>query len=112
MKTKIDDKPLSFTEAMKIRKRLCTSMRDACVNCPLSSDNNDTTESCDDFMLDHPDMAEPILKEWMAEHPAKTNRDKFTEVFGKCEFVICSVVPCSKCDWWDQEYIDPKESEE
>lgn len=112
METKIYDKPLSFTEAMKIRKRLCASMRDRCVNCPLSSDNNDTTESCDDFMLDHPDMAEPILKEWLAEHPVKTNRDKFTEVFGKCEFVICSVVPCSKCDWWDQEYVEPFEEKE
>lgn len=42
----------------------------------------------------------------------KTNRDKFTEVFGKCEFVICSVVPCSKCDWWDQEYVEPFEEKE
>lgn len=30
METKIDDTPLSFTEAMKIRKRLCASMRDVC----------------------------------------------------------------------------------
>ena len=106
MELKIDDKPLSFAEAMKIRKRLCASMRDVCKNCPLSSDNNDTTESCDDFMLDHPDIAEPILKEWMAEHPLKTNKDKFAEVFGeiekfgKCKFAICSAVPCSRCDWW------------
>lgn len=118
VETKSDNKPLSFTEAMKIRKRLCASMRDVCENCPLSSDNNDTTKSCDDFMLDHPDMAEPILKEWAAEHPVKTNRDKFTEVFGeiekfgKCKFAICSAVPCSRCDWWQEEYIDPKESEE
>lgn len=107
METKSDNKPLSYQEAMKIKKRICLSMRGVCVYCSLSSYNNDTTKSCDDFMLDHPDMAEPILKEWAAEHPAKTNRDKFAEVFGKCEFVVCSVVPCSKCDWWDQEYIEP-----
>lgn len=113
METKIDDKPLNFTEAMKIRKRLCASMRDVCKNCPLSSDNNDTTESCDDFMLDHPDMAEPILKEWVAEHPAKTNRDKFAEVFGeierfgKCEIIDCSTVPCLECGWWNREYVEP-----
>lgn len=107
MEPKSDDKSLNFKEAMSIRKRLCTSMRDVCENCPLSSYNNDTTKPCDDFMIDHPDMAESLLKEWAAEHPAKTNRDKFAEVFGKCEFVICSVVPCSKCDWWDQEYIEP-----
>nr|DAJ55828.1 MAG TPA: hypothetical protein [Caudoviricetes sp.] len=118
METKIDDKPLSFAEAMKIRKRLCTNMRDVCGNCPLSSDNNDTTESCDDFMLDHPDMAELILKEWMAEHPLKTNKDKFAEVFGeiekfgKCKFAICSAVPCSRCDWWQQEYVEPYKEQE
>lgn len=108
MELKINDKPLSFAEAMKIRKRLCTSMRDVCENCPLSSYNNYTAKPCDDFMTDHPDMAEPILKKWVTAHPVKTNRDKFTEVFGKCEFVICSVVPCSKCDWWDQEYVEPE----
>lgn len=113
METKIDDEPLSFAEAMKIRKRLCTSMRDVCKNCPLSSDNNDTTESCDDFMLDHPDMAELILKEWMAEHPLKTNKDKFAEVFGeierfgKCEIIDCSTVPCLECGWWNREYVEP-----
>lgn len=113
METKIDDKPLNFTEAMKIRKRLCASMRDVCKNCPLSSDNNDTTKSCDDFMLDHPDMAEPILKEWMAEHPLKTNKDKFAEVFGeierfgKCEIIDCSTVPCLECGWWNREYVEP-----
>lgn len=118
METKIDDKPLNFTEAMKIRKRLCTSMRDVCGNCPLSSYNNGATIPCKDFMLDHPDMAEPILKEWMAEHPFKTNKDKFAEVFGeiekfgKCKFAICSAVPCSRCDWWDQEYVEPYKEQE
>lgn len=118
MKTKIDDKPLSFTEAMKIRKRLCTSMRDVCENCPLSSYNNDTTKPCDDFMIDHPDTAEPILKEWAAEHPAKTNRDKFAEVFGeierfgKCEIIDCSTVPCIECGWWNREYVEPNKEQE
>lgn len=118
MELKIDDKPLSFAKAMKIRKRLCTSMRDVCVNCPLSSDNNDTTESCDDFMIDHPDMAEPILKEWAAEHPVKTNRDKLIEVFGeiqkyddKCKN-RCSTIPCKSCNWWKQEYVEPFKEKE
>ena len=111
MKTKSDNKPLSFQEAMKIRKRLCASMRDVCVNCPLSSDNNDTTESCDDFMLDHPDMAEPILKEWAAEHAAKTNEDKcnevFLEVFGM-QYATAIMHP----DWWQQEYVGPYKEKE
>lgn len=111
METKIDDTPLSFTEAMKIRKRLCASMRDVCMNCPLSSYNNDTTESCDDFMLDHPDMAEPILKEWTAEHAAKTNEDKcnemFLEVFGM-QYATAIMHP----DWWLQEYVEPFKGKE
>lgn len=111
METKIDDKPLNFTEAMKIRKRLCASMRDVCKNCPLSSDNNDTTKSCDDFMLDHPDMAEPILKEWIAEHPFKTNEQKcnemFLEVFG-VQYATALMHP----DWWQQEYVEPFEGKE
>ena len=113
METKIYDKPLSFTEAMEIRKRLCLSMRDVCGNCPLSLNNNGMTLHCDDFMMDHPDMAEPILKEWLAEHPVKTNRDKLIEVFGeiqkyddKCEH-HCSDRPCQSCDWWLQEYVEP-----
>lgn len=113
METKSDNKPLSYQEAMKIKKRICLSMRGVCVYCSLSSYNNDTTKSCDDFMLDHPDMAEPILKEWAAEHPAKTNRDKFAEVFGeiekfgKCEIIDCSTVPCLECGWWNREYVEP-----
>ncbi len=118
MELKINDKPLSFAEAMKIKKRICQSMRGVCGYCSLSSHNNGTTKSCDDFMLDHPDMAEPILKEWMAEHPLKTNKDKFAEVFGeiekfgKCKFAKCGAVPCGGCDWWKQEYVEPFEGKE
>ena len=122
MKTKLNDKPLSYQEAMEIRKRLCLSMRDVCGNCPLSLNNNGMTLHCDDFMMDHPDMAEPILKEWLAEHPVKTNRDKFIEVFGSklvfkddsCGGLCDSIdeVPCGSCNWWWQEYVEPYEEKE
>lgn len=118
METKIDDQPLSYQEAMKINKRLCLSMRNVCENCPLSSNNNDTAKTCDDFMLDHPDMAEPILKEWMAEHPVKTNMDKLIEVFGEIQKYDdeyknhCSTIPCKSCNWWQQEYVEPYEEKE
>lgn len=108
METKIDDKPLDFKEAMRIKKRICETASGKCENCYIASD----MDCCNDFFTNYTDNAESILKKWAAEHPAKTNRDKFTEVFGKCEFVICSVVPCSKCDWWDQEYVEPFEGKE
>lgn len=108
METKIDDRPLSFTEAMRIKKRICETASGKCENCYIASD----MDCCNDFFMNYTDNAESILKKWATEHPAKTNRDKFAEVFGKCEFVICSVVPCSNCDWWDQEYVEPFEGKE
>lgn len=108
MGLKIDDKPLSYQEAMKIKKRICETTGYKCENCCITSD----TDSCNDFFANYADEAEVTLKEWAAEHPAKTNRDKFAEVFGKCEFVICSAVPCSECDWWDREYIEPNKEKE
>lgn len=108
METKINDKSLSFQEAMKIKKRMCETIDYKCENCCIAP----SAASCNDFFTNYADEAEVTLKEWAAEHPAKTNRDKFAEVFGKCEFVICSVVPCSKCDWWDQEYVEPFEGKE
>lgn len=112
--SKSNDKPLNYQEVTSIYKRLCEHQhkKDSCRECPVSSFKNYTNKVCRDFIIDNSDIAEPILKKWAAEHPVKTNRDKFTEVFGKCEFVICSVVPCSKCDWWDQEYVEPFEEKE
>lgn len=112
METKIDDKLLSFTEAMKIRKRLCTSMRDVCGNCPLSSYNNGATIPCKDFMLDHPHMAEPILKEWMAEHPLKTNKDKLNEMLLKVFGMPYTITVLKDPKWWQQEYVEPYEEKE
>lgn len=115
METKIDDKPLDFKEAMGIYKRLCEypHKKDSCKECPVSSLKNGTNKVCRDFIIDNSDTAEPILKEWAAEHPAKTNRDKFAEVFGeierfgKCEIIDCSTVPCIECGWWNREYVEP-----
>lgn len=112
MKTKIDDKPLSFKEAIKIKKRICLSIEDECEICPLSLDNNNTAKSCDVFMIDHPDMAEPILKEWLAEHPVKTNKDKLNEMFLEV-FGMQYVTALKKhSDWWQEEYIEPNKEQE
>lgn len=114
METKIDDKPLSFQEAMKIKKRICETTGYKCENCCITSD----VDSCNDFFANYADEIEPILKEWAAEHPVKTNRDKLIEVFGeiqkyddKCKN-HCSTIPCKSCNWWQQEYVEPYKEKE
>ena len=112
METKSDNKPLSYQEAMKIKKRICQSMRGVCGYCSLSLHNNGTTKSCDDFMLDHPDMAEPILKEWIAEHPAKTNKDKLNEMLLKVFGMPYTITVLKDPKWWQQEYVEPFKGKE
>lgn len=113
METKSDDKPLSFTEAMKIKQEICRSYM-ICANCPLNSENNGLPGGCVIAFAQNPKESEKILKEWLAEHPVKTNKDKFAEVFGeierfgKCEIIDCSTVPCLECGWWNREYVEPE----
>lgn len=116
MKPQINDTPLSYQETMDIYKRLCEHhrKRSSCRECPVSSFKNYTEKMCREFLIENTDKAEPILKKWMAEHPVKTNRDKFVEFFGKiqkyddeCEY-HCATVPCQSCDWWHQEYVEPE----
>ena len=54
MKTKIDDKPLSFQETMKIKKRICETMSYKCENCCITSD----ADSCNDFFMNYADEME------------------------------------------------------
>lgn len=120
MGTKIDDKSLSLQEATSIYKRLCEHQRkkESCRECPVSSFKNHTKKLCRDFLIENTDKAEPILKQWAAEHPVKTNMDKLIEVFGeiqkyddKCKN-HCSTIPCQSCNWWQREYVEPFEGKE
>lgn len=115
------DEPLTYQEAFKIRKRMCKYSDRECSDCPLKSKNNSKRVDCNAFMRIYPELAEPILKKWAAEHPTKTNRDKFIEVFGNPKFTDktceppCACiddVPCISCDWWDEEYIKPEGTDE
>ena len=112
METKIDDKPLSYQEAAKIKQEICHG-HPTCINCPLDSKNNGLSKGCFYAFVQNPKETEEFLKQWTAERPTKTNRDKFVEVFGeikrygKCEIIDCSTVPCLKCGWWNREYVEP-----
>ena len=102
METKIYDKPLSFKEAMRIKKRICETASGKCENCYIASD----MDCCNDFFTNYTDNAESILKKWAAEHPVKTNEQKcnemFLEVFGM-QYATALMHP----DWWQQEYVKP-----
>ena len=108
VETKVDDKPLGYQEAMEIYKKICNNTAE-CINCLLSSDNNGTQISCQDFLRNCPGKAEPILKKWLAEHPIKTNEQKINEMFLET-FGISYATALAHPDWWQQEYknIDNK----
>lgn len=111
--SKSDNKPLSFQETMDIYKRLCEHhrKRNSCRECPVGSFKNYTGKMCRDFLIENTDKAEPILKEWIAEHPFKTNEQKcnemFLEVFG-VQYATALMHP----NWWQQEYVEPYKEEE
>ena len=65
---------------MKIYKRICNSIT-KCIDCPLSSDNNGVQQQCQYFIIDCPEKAESLLKEWLTRHPVKTNEQKHNEMF-------------------------------
>lgn len=111
--SKSDNKPLSFQETMDIYKRLCEHhrKRNSCRECPVGSFKNYTGKMCRDFLIENTDKAEPILKEWIAEHPFKTNEQKcnemFLEVFG-VQYATALMDP----NWWKQKYVEPYKEKE
>lgn len=109
MEAKIDDKPLSYQKAVKIRKMICRKYGN-CNDCPLDEKNNGLNEFCSDAFGQHPNETEKILKKWVAEHIV-TNEDKcnemFLEVFGM-QYATALMYP----NWWKQKYVGPyKENE-
>lgn len=103
METKIDDKPLSYQKAVKIRKMICRKHGN-CNDCPLDEKNNGLNEFCSDAFGQHPNETEKILKKWVAEHIV-TNEDKcnemFLEVFGM-QYATALMYP----NWWKQKYVE------
>ena len=70
-----------FKTVMREFQRLCYERK--CGLCPVGNRVFNERESyCCVWVKDHPEEAERIIMQWAAEHPLKTNRDKFKEVFG------------------------------
>lgn len=109
-----------FVEIMNLRGRMC-KRNGLCYDCELSSRNNGKGITCVNFTLDYPEEAEKIIVDWTKKHPAKTNADKFKEVFGvninhsssKCRGIDCAEIEsCDECKYkgfWEQEYKAPQE---
>lgn len=109
MAPKSGDKPLSYQEAVKIRKMICRKHGN-CNDCPLDEKNNGLGEFCSDAFGQHPNETEKILKKWVAEHIV-TNEDKcnemFLEVFGM-QYATALMHP----NWWKQKYVEPYKEKE
>lgn len=105
MKLNIDDKPLSYQEAIRTFKKICNSTA-KCINCPLSSDNNGAQTSCHYFIKIYPEKAEPIAKKWLAKQPAKTNEQKYNEMFLET-FGVPYTKVITDINWWREEYVKP-----
>lgn len=57
------------------------------------------TTTCREFVRDYPEEAVKIVEKWGSEHPPKTNREKFEEIFGDQK-----ISP----NWWNLEYREPR----
>lgn len=109
METKIDDKPLSYQKAVKIKKMICREHGN-CNDCPLDEKNNGLNEFCSDAFGEHPNETEKILKKWVAEHIV-TNEDKCNEMFLKV-FGMQYATALMDPNWWKQKYVEPYKEKE
>ncbi|MGI6500327.1 MAG: hypothetical protein ACOX1S_05455 [Anaerostipes sp.] len=67
---------------------------------------------CNDFELNHQEEAIEMVRKWAEEHPRITNEEKFTQVFGSVESFGNGSTIGFPFDWWNEEYKEPKRSDE
>lgn len=103
-----------FAEVVKQRLRMCNAIED-CDDCPLRN------KRCSGFNNIDLEDFEKIVMQWAAEHPVKTNADKFEEVFGfrhktdtmrACDGIPCIYESCKSCKYdgfWNKEYKEREE---
>lgn len=91
-----------YKEVMKQYKRMCDA-QEICQKCPVNEIRGLYT--CYRTLVDKPDVMEEIVMQWAEEHPVKTNRDIFKEVFGFDPFTI----DLFGTAWFEKEYKEPKD---
>lgn len=86
--------------------RMCNYFTGSCYGCGvLDIEGN----SCFEIFKVHPEEVVEIVEKWSKEHPAKTNADKFKEVFGMTVWESIDKGHGDWSSWWDAPYIAPKE---
>lgn len=98
---------------IKELNRMCEEA-ESCASCAIREAKDKVEEPiCANFRFHYPEETVAIVEKWSAEHPAKTNRDKFFEVFG-IDPRHAGYVPNHNraeglaAEWWDRAYEVPK----
>ncbi len=82
--------------------RMCNKMCPKCEECPLALKNNGKRGYCYDLVRRSPDKASEIILKWCEEHPIKTRREKFLEMFPNASIDINGILRVSPC-WLEEE---------
>ena len=95
-----------FVKVVTEHKRMCENFKMCgkfCKECPLGF-----AASCRNWVLAQSSEAEEIIMKWAAEHPFKSNGNKFEEIFGVPFWAIsCGVTP-EIAKWLRSEYKEDK----
>lgn len=73
-----------FNEKLRMTKRTKNgTCKIKCSNCPLSSENNGTSEGllCGGFEMYYPEKAVKAVQKWSDEHPQKTFLTELLKIF-------------------------------
>lgn len=93
-----------YVTVIRELKRMCHQHR--CKECPIAETRHRCV-NCNAWINSHPEEVECIVMKWAAEHPLKTNRDKFEEIFG-----IDIVIALGNDSWLYEEYKEKKDETE
>lgn len=94
-------------EYFKEKKRMVAGCSvEFCEKCPLSAANNKSNSLCSTFEQQHPEKAVAIVEQWAKEHPRKTYKSVFLEMFpnakttkeGYPDFCLKRLLGTSSCD--------------
>lgn len=92
---------MEFLEFFEKKEKMCNFFREndtePCVNCKLSSSNNNRGLFCSSFIAKHPAEAEQIVAEWSVEHPKKTRKSELLKIFPNAEILPDECVAINPC---------------